>query len=101
MVDAPEEVIVLLMGHLDSHLLALLDHLLLALCPLHLLTLHTGLHSTHGAALGPAHLTLGGDLLLLDNRFQLGLGHVIIPFEHLHVLFDLLVYQLAVLHADV
>ena len=97
MVDAPEEVIVLLVGHL----LALLDHLLLAVWPLHLLTLHTGLHRAHGAALGPVLLSLCGDLLLLDNGFQLGLGHVIIPFEHLHVLLDLLVYQLAVLHADV
>merc|ERR1719264_1125604 len=92
-VDAPEQVIVFLVGHLDGHLLALLDHLLLAVCPLHLLTLHTSLHGAHGAALGPA--------LLLLNRLKVGLGHAVIAFVHLNLLLNLLVHQPTVLPADV
>merc|ERR1719471_2533620 len=85
------------MGHLEVNLLALLDHLLLAVCPLHILTLHTGLHSAHGAALGPALLALGGDLLLIDDPpgVALLLGHCLAVWP----LLDLLQYLNPILPA--
>ena len=101
MVDTPEEVIVLLMRHLDGHLPALLHHLLLAVGPLHGAALRAALDGAHGAALLVTLLPPAGHLILLHHGLKVGLGGVVIAFVHLDLLLDLLVHQLAVLPGDV
>ena len=101
MVDAPEEVVILLVGHLHGHLLALLLHLLLAVCPLHGGALRAAGHAAHGAPLLVTLLRPGRHLLLLDHGREIGLGSVVITAINLHLFLHKMVHQLAVLPCDV
>ena len=60
---APEEVIILLEGDLDSDLLTVSDDSLLALSPLHLSAVSGAAHSAHGAPSAVA------EMLVISSSF--------------------------------
>ena len=94
---APELVVILLEGDLDSDLLTVSDDSLLALSPLHLSAVSGAAHPAHSASIGRAGvLDVDGLLLLLQNS-QLGLNSIVSTSLNRYLLLDNLVYQIALL----
>ena len=94
---APEEVVILLEGELDSDLLTVGDDSLLALGPLHLSAVSGAAHSAHGAPDSRAGVLNVGGLLLLLQDGQVGLNSIVYTSVSRHLLLNNLVNQIALL----